>query len=416
MSEVNKSGKNRVMPMKSSTAIAIVGAGPYGLSLAAHLNQMRIPFRIFGFPMQVWRHQMPAGMHLKSDGFASDLYDPDRSFTLKEYCEHHRIDYHDHRLPVRLDTFTAYALEFQKRFVPNLEPKAVTEVRSDADGYALRLEDGETLCARAVVIATGISYFGYVPAPLASLPVELCTHSGAHHDLSGFRNRRVLVVGGGASATDLAALLHRAGASVSLASRSPLKFHLPPSDGARSIWQKIRAPNLGLGPGLKSAVYTAVPGLFHRLPQRLRHRIVRHHLGPAGGWFIKDELLGKVHMHEGYTVQAATPNRAGVALRMVDQHGSSREIEIDHVVAATGYRVSVARLNLLEQQLRSRLKLEEESPALSLAFESSAPGLHFIGVASANNFGPVMRFGRGAEYAAARLSMHLARNHSTRKD
>src|SRR3979490_3048952 len=109
MSEVKKSGKNRAMPMKSSTTIALVGAGPYGLSLAAHLNQMRIPFRIFGFPMQVWRQQMPAGMHLKSDGFASDLYDPDRSFTLKKYCEHHRIDYHDHRLPVRLDTFTAYA-------------------------------------------------------------------------------------------------------------------------------------------------------------------------------------------------------------------------------------------------------------------------------------------------------------------
>jgi lysine/ornithine N-monooxygenase len=401
------------MLMKSSTAVAIVGAGPYGLSLAAHLNKRRIPFRIFGSPMQVWREQMPAGMHLKSDGFASDLYDPDRSFTLKDYCEQHRIDYDDLRLPVRLDTFTAYALEFQRRFVPMLEPKAVTEVQSVAGGYALRLEDGETLCAGAVVIATGISYFGYVPAPLASLPIELCTHSGAHHDLSGFRNRRVLVVGGGASATDLAALLHRTGASASLASRSRLKFHLPPSDGPRTIWQRIRAPNLGLGPGLKSAVYTAMPGLFHRFPQRLRQRIVRHHLGPAGGWFIKEQVLGKVQVFENYAVQAATPNGAGVALTMVDQHGSSMKIDVDHVVAATGYRVSVGRLGLLEQKLRSRLKLEDESPALSPAFESSEPGLYFIGVASASNFGPVMRFARGAEYAAARLSKHLARNKST---
>jgi thioredoxin reductase len=398
-----------------STTVAIVGAGPYGLSLAAHLNKWRIPFRIFGSPVQVWREQMPAGMHLKSDGFASDLYDPDRAFTLKEYCANHGIDYDDYRLPVRLDTFTAYALEFQNRFVPMLEPQSVTEVRSDTAGYTLRLEDGETLRASAVVMATGVSYFGYVPAPLASLPVELCTHSGAHHDLSRFRERRVLVVGGGASATDLAALLHRAGASVSLASRRPLKFHLPPSDGPRSIWQKIRAPHLGLGPGLKSAAYTAAPGLFHRLPQRLRHRIVRHHLGPSGGWFIKDQLQGNVQVHETYAVHAATPSRAGVAVRLVDQHGHSMEVEIDHVVAATGYQVSVARLTLLEQQLRSRLELEEGSPSLSLGFESSEPGLYFIGVASAKNFGPVMRFALGAEYAAVRLSQHLARIYSTQK-
>src|ERR1700682_3160564 len=114
--ENQKEWQNRVVPMKSSTPIAIVGAGPYGLSLAAHLNQRGIPFRIFGFPMQVWRQQMPAGMHLKSDGFASDLYDPDRAFTLKRYCADRGIEYSDCGIPVRLDTFLAYALEFQQRF------------------------------------------------------------------------------------------------------------------------------------------------------------------------------------------------------------------------------------------------------------------------------------------------------------
>jgi hypothetical protein len=65
--------------------------------------------------------------------------------------------------------------------------------------------------------------------------------------------------------------------------------------------------------------------------------------------------------------------------------------------------------------LRVGLKLELGSPALSPAFESSLPGLYFIGVASAANFGPVMRFARGAEYAANRLSKHLACSYASRK-
>jgi thioredoxin reductase len=367
--------------------------------------------------MHVWREQMPDGMHLKSDGFASNLYDPGMTFTLKEFCKERQIDYDDQRLPVRLDTFTEYAMEFQKRLVPMLEPTAVREVRREADGYALLLENGETLSARAVVIATGISYFGYIPPALASLPSDLCTHSSAHHQLSGFRNRRVLVIGGGASATDMAALLNRAGASVSLASHSPLKFHLPPGDVPRSLWQRLRAPNLGLGPGLKSAVYTAVPGMFHHLPQALRQRIVRRHLGPAGGWFVKEQVLGKVQLHEGFTVDSVKRvDTGGAQVRLIDEDGGSREIEIDHIVAATGYRVSVARLHLLEEQLRDGLRLEQGSPTLSPSFESSIPGLYFIGVASAANFGPVMRFARGAEYTAKTLSTHLACTYASRKN
>jgi hypothetical protein len=379
------------------------------MSLAAHLNQRGIPFRIFGPPMQVWQTQMPDGMHLKSDGFASDLYDPARSFTLKRYCKDRGIAYADYGLPVRLDTFVAYALEFQKTFVPMLEPKAVSEVRSNTNGFTLRLDDGETLTARAVVMATGISNFGYVPEQLASLPVELCSHSSAHHDLSGYRNKRVVVIGGGASATDLAALLHGAGASVSLVTRQPLKFHSPPGDKPRSVYKRITEPNLGLGPSFRSALYTAAPGLFRRLPRRLRLRIVRRHLGPSGGWFMKEQVIGKVQLHVGYTVQAAMPRDGSVALRLMHEGGNGLNVEADHVIAATGYFVALERLSLLERQLRSGLQLEEQSPALSSVFESSKPGLHFIGVASANSFGPVMRFARGAEYAANRLGDHFER-------
>jgi lysine/ornithine N-monooxygenase len=395
--------------LKSNTPIAIVGAGPYGLSLAAHLHERGIPFRIFGQPMQVWRTQMPAGMHLKSDGFASNLYDPARRFTLKQYCRDHGIAYADYGMPVSLDTFVAYGLEFQKKLVPMLEPVSVVEVRKDPNGYLLRLENDETLTALAVVVATGISYYGYVPDPLAALPADLCTHSSAHHDLSGFRNRRVVVVGGGASATDLAALLHAAGASVQLVTRRPLEFHLPPDNKPRSLWQRIRAPNFGLGPGLRSALYTVAPQLFHYLvPHRMRQRIVRHHLGPAGGWFMKDQVTQNVRAHVGCVIRAATPKPGGILLHLRDTSGSPLDIEADHIIAATGYQASVARLHLLSEELRSMVALEGQSPVLTASFESSVPGLYFIGVASALSFGPLMRFGRGAQYTADRLARHLS--------
>ncbi|MDP9090667.1 MAG: NAD(P)-binding domain-containing protein [Pseudomonadota bacterium] len=400
----------------SNTPIAIVGAGPYGLSLAAHLHERGIPFRIFGQPMQVWRTQMPAGMHLKSDGFASDLYDPGRRFTLKQYCRDHGIAYADYGLPVSVDTFVAYGLEFQKRLVPTLEPVSVVNISKDQNGYRLGLENGETASAAAVVIATGISYYGYVPDPLAALPTDLCTHSSAHHDLSRFRGRRVVVVGAGASATDVAALLHAAGASVQIVSRRPLEFHLPPGNQPRSLWQRIRAPNLGLGPGLKSALYTAAPGLFQLLPLRMRQRIVREHLGPAGGWFIKDTITRNVQMHVGYSIRATTATPGGISLHLEGISKPSLDIEADHIIAATGYQASVARLSLLSEQLRSMLALEGQSPVLSPSFESSLPGLYFIGVAAALSFGPLMRFARGAEYSAVRLGRHLSSAYGRRSN
>lgn len=403
------------MAVKTNTNVAIVGAGPYGLSLAAHLSHRGVPFRIFGPPMQVWRTQMPAGMHLKSDGFASDLYDPHRSFTLKTYCRDRGIAYSDYGLPVRLDTFVAYAMEFQKALVPMLEPNAVSEVRADNGGYVLRLSDGETFTAHTVVMATGISYFAQVPATLSSLPTELCTHSSAHHDLSRFRNRRVVVVGGGASATDLAALLNATGASVRLVTRRPLIFHLPPGDKPRSTIKRITEPNFGLGPSFRSAVYTAFPGVFRRLPLNLRLRIVRRHLGPAGGWFIKEQIVGKVQVDIGYVVQSAVTRGSVAGLHLAHEHGDVIEVEADHVIAATGYHPSVARLSLLDPQLRARLRLEDQSPTLSGVFESSASGLYFIGVAAANSFGPLMRFARGAEFAANRVGEHIGRIHGARR-
>src|SRR5271168_5328523 len=108
--------------------VGIIGAGPYGLSVAAHLRRTGVAFRIFGRPMDSWLAHMPKGMMLKSDGFASDLYDPDRHLPLRQFCSERGIEYADTGIPVRIETFVDYGLAFQERLVPQLEDKLVSSV------------------------------------------------------------------------------------------------------------------------------------------------------------------------------------------------------------------------------------------------------------------------------------------------
>jgi thioredoxin reductase len=389
---------------------AIIGAGPYGLSVAAHLRRSGVPFRIFGRPMDSWVAHMPKGMMLKSDGFASNIYDPENAFTLGQFCAERGIGYADTGTPVRLETFAAYGLAFKDRMVPELEDKLVASVARVRDGFRLQLEDGETVHARAVVLAVGITHFDYMPENLAHLPAEFLSHSARHCEVEPFRGRNVVVIGGGSSALDLAGLLHEAGAHVQLVCRrEELKFHSQPTGRPRSRWEQIRHPQSGLGPGIRSRFFANAPLAFHYLPQRFRVEAVRRTLGPSGGWFIRDKVIGKVRLHLGCMPQSAELQDGKVHLRVRPADGSEREIVTEHVIAATGYRVDLERLKFLSPEIRSQLKTVMGSPVLSSSFESSVPGIYFVGIAAANSFGPVMRFAFGAGFAARRLSQTMAK-------
>lgn len=389
---------------------AIIGAGPYGLSVAAHFRRNGIPFRIFGRPMDSWLAHMPKGMMLKSDGFASNIYDPANAFTLRQFCAERGIAYADAGMPVRLETFTAYGLAFKDRMVPELEDKLVVRVDRMPDGFQLQLADGERVHARTVVLAIGITHFDYVPENLAHLPAEFLSHSARHREVEPFRGRDVVVIGGGSSALDLAGLLHEAGAHVQLVSRrEELKFHNQPTGKPRSLWEQIRHPQSGLGPGLRSRFFANSPLTFHYLPEHFRVEAVRRTLGPSGGWFIRDKVIGKVPLHLGCTPQGASVQNGRVRLNIRAGDGSEREIVTEHVIAATGYKVDLERLKFLSPEIRSQLKTLGGSPALSSSFESSVPGIYFVGIAAANSFGPVMRFAFGAGFAARRLTQTMAK-------
>jgi thioredoxin reductase len=389
----------------------IIGAGPYGLSIAAHFRRRGIPFRIFGRPMDSWRAHMPKGMRLKSDGFASNIYDPESAFTLKQFCAEKGIEYSDAGLPVRLDTFVAYGLAFRERMVPELEDTTVLSVDRVPEGFLLCIANGETVTTKRLVLAIGISHFEHTPYNLAHLPPEVLSHSFHHHDLQPFKGRKVVVIGGGSSAIDIAGLLHEADADVTLvARRTSLTFHTKTMGEQRSWWQQIRHPKSGLGPGLKTRFFSDAPMLFHFLPEHLRIEAVRRTLGPTGGWFAKDMVIGRVPLVLGYTPEHAEVKGAGVRLLLRASDGSQREEFADHIIAATGYKVDMGRLTFLSPEIRSKLKTVNDTPVLSSGLESSVPGLYFAGLAAANSFGPVMRFAFGAGFAARNLTRVLARS------
>jgi len=391
--------------------VAIVGAGPYGLSVAAHLSAQKIAFRIFGPAMDTWRNAMPAGMFLKSEGFASSLSDPEKTFTLAHYSTANGIPYADTGLPVPLKVFTGYGDAFLQRFAPSHDSRPVTRIERDEDGFWLTLDDGAVVGATRVVVAVGITHYTHMPQEFAGLPEAFVSHSSQQPDLGKFKGKTVAVVGAGASALDTASILIKHGASVELVARNrQVHFHNPPTGRPRSFWESLKAPMSGLGPGWRSRLCTDAPLLFRALPEALRLKIVDKHLGPAPGWWTRKATEGKASFHLGARLRGAMPRGEKVVLEFESSNGMPKTIECDHIIAATGYVVDLWRLPFMTAPLLSDIKMSaDRSPELSAHFESTVPGLYFIGVSAAASFGPMMRFAYGAAYTAKRVSRDLVR-------
>lgn len=388
--------------------VAIIGAGPFGLSIAAHIGARGVPYRIFGKPMGTWATQMPKGMLLKSDGFATNVYDPKGRHSYDKYCREKGVPYADLGTPPTAESFIDYGRAFQKDLVPHLEDRIVTALESGADGYVLKFADGGECRARLVVVATGISYFGRIPPKLEAMRGPRLTHASEHHDLSVFRGKKVIVIGAGASASDVAGLLHIEGADVHLVCRKLIAFgekmRLP-----RPLMDRLREPTTAIGPNWKSWFFVNLPLVFRKLPQAKRLRLTSTHLGAAPGWFAKAMVMGRVTLYPGQEPIAARDTGDGIELTLANDVGEERKLQADHVICSTGYRPALSRLPFLGKPLLSRIESFEDYPVLDSWFESSVPGLFFVGAPAAPTFGPLVRFACGAKFTAERISKRLAR-------
>ncbi|MFI6929853.1 NAD(P)-binding domain-containing protein [Streptomyces sp. NPDC050287] len=395
--------------------VAVIGAGPFGLSTAAHLRARGIPVRVFGEPMVSWRDHMPAGMLLKSTPAASSIDAPQRGHTLADYCEAAgipRLVADEDIIPV--ETFIAYGEWFQQKLVPELERVRVVSVdRSPSGGFELKLDSGELFAARAVVVATGLSGLAHLPPELAAAaadgptPTGPVSHSSQHHDLTRYAGKELIVVGAGQSALETAVLAAEAGAQVRVVARGrgSVAFGAPP-------WRqpKLR-PESPFGRAWSLWAFSYYPHPYRYLPAQARHYLVRRVLGPLGAWWLRERFEGTVRVSEVERVLRADTADGHPALTVLSHTGRTEQLSADHVIAATGYRVDLAAMDFLGPELRTRLAVSRGTPKLGAGYVSSVPGLYFTGLPSAASYGPVMRFVCGTEFASPRLAGHLARAH-----
>ncbi|MEW2495030.1 FAD-dependent oxidoreductase [Streptomyces nodosus] len=395
--------------------VAVIGAGPFGLSTAAHLRARGVPVRVFGEPMVSWRDHMPQGMLLKSTPAASTIDAPQRGHTLVDYCDAAgipRLVTDEDIVPV--GTFLAYGEWFQQKLVPELERVRVVSVdRRPGGGFDLKLDSGELFAARAVVVATGLSGLAHLPPELATAaadgptPLGPVSHSSQHHDLRRFSGKELLVVGAGQSALETAVLAAEAGARVRVVARGRgrVAFGAPP-------WRQPRLrPESPFGRAWSLWALSYYPHPYRFLPSRTRHYLVRRVLGPLGAWWLRDRFEGRVEVHEVDRVVGASASHGGPVLTVRPHTGGTAELAADHVIAATGYRVDIAAMDFLGHELRTELAVSRGAPRLGAGYASSVPGLYFTGLPAAASYGPVMRFVCGTEFASPRLAKHLTAAH-----
>ncbi|MCQ4043276.1 FAD-dependent oxidoreductase [Streptantibioticus rubrisoli] len=411
-----RAGESPATAGRRALPVAVVGAGPYGLSVAAHLRAARVPVRVFGEVMGSWRHAMATGMFLKSTPDATDLSAPPPSGRLADFCRTQGEPVLTELTPIPCTTFVRYGQWFQQRYVGDVDPARVTAVHRDGPTFVLRLNNGEDLAASAVVVASGLTGLAHIPAELTPLapdgpdPAGLLSHTSQHQDLTRYAGRRVAVVGGGQSALESAALLHEAGAQATVLVRADRVRWGSTPVLERSLADRLLRPAAPLGPGWSLLAISRAPGAVRRLPTTTRLYLLRRALRPAGGWWLRDRVEGVVPVHTHQRIAHARPEPEGIRLQLASTGTGPAELIVDHVLAATGYCLDIDALPfLIPVRQAVRRVTGSAAPHLSATFESTVPGLYFTGSLAAPAFGPVMRFVAGTGYAATRIARHAAR-------
>jgi FAD-dependent urate hydroxylase len=391
----------------SSTDVAVIGAGPNGLSVAAHLRQAGVEHRVIGHTMGAWQSNMPVGMMLKSEPYASDLSAPDAGFLARDYCRQAEEVYHERVIPLSREQFIGYGGWFASQLVPDVEETEVTSLsQSPTGGFSLRTARGEHITAARVVVATGIIPFAFVPPELSDFPSDLVSHTTEHADLAGFRGKDVLVVGGGSSALETAALLLEHGAAVKLVIRGDGVVWPAPVPANPSRLPRLRRPVVRLCEGWPCWGYDRLPDVFRLLPKETRVEKALGFLGPAGAWWLRERVEGRVPMLLGHRVLGAEKVGDRLRLHLSNSEGAVTECA-DHVIAGTGFRFDLTRLDYLNPSLRGNLKLFAGAPVLNHHLESNVPDLFFTGALAAPSMGPLMRFVAGTHFTGPRLARRL---------
>ncbi|GAB3916893.1 NAD(P)-binding domain-containing protein [Larkinella terrae] len=372
--------------MNHDSETLIIGAGPFGLGLAAYLQNRQHDFRLVGYPMEFWKRHMPAGMLLRS-GVEWHL-DPDNQWTIERFLTE-RGESTEQLEPLPLELYLAYCEWFIRQTQLPIQETYVTQLSRNGAGFRATLADGSNLEARQVVVATGFYSYSHVPDSVSELiPVARLRHTRDANDLAAYRDKRVLIVGGRQSAFEWAALLREAGAA-----RVDLSYRHDTPQFTVSDWSWVEALVTGM---------VDQPGWFRRLSSEEKE-VQRLRLWTEGRlklepWLAERIFRPEVHLHPRTQVRAVSEKPGGLSVTL----DSGEELAVDEVIAATGYQVDIRRLPFLSESLLTELEITNGFPVLDEGFQSNVTGLYFSSFPAGQAFGPFFGFTIGVR-AASRI-------------
>jgi len=395
--------------MKKKEAI-VVGAGPYGLSIAAYLQATDVEPYVIGRPMAFWKEQMPKRMLLRSHIEASNIAAPHQRLSLAAYQQMTGSQVTE---PIPVEDFIAYGQWFQRQVAPILDTRRVRSIAHDGDVFALSLEDGERLLARSVVLALGIGLFAHRPPQFEHVPRELAPHSSDLGEPAQFRGKRVAVLGRGQSALEDAALLHESGAHVEILTRAAgLEYLAYPwktkllrklTPGPLTRFSHMLIPPTDLGK-FRTVRIIADPDKFRRLSPEAQTALAKVTTKPIGAYWLPTRLKD-VPVRAGVRVERVDVVADGLKLALSDGSTTS----VDRVVLGTGYSVDVSKYDILDESLRRAIRTSDDGyPVLTTGLQTSVNGLYMAGVVGEKTLGPTLRFVTGTCNAAPRVAAAIS--------
>ena len=372
--------------MRESTPLLLVGAGPFGLSMAAYLKHKNVEHLHVGSSMDYWKNNMPKKMYLRS---ACDWHlDPFNENTILQYLETKQLKQADVE-PLALDFYLGYTDWFQEQ--QKISPLEVWINRLDHEEnhFNVFFNDGKTIQAEKVILAVGLRYFKNFPEPYSSMfPIERSHHTAEFVDFKSLKDKRVLIIGGRQSAFEWAGLIHEEGAkNIHLSYRHATPVFVP------SDWTWVN-------PLLDAMVDN--PGWFRNLSQEEKDTVAKRMWAEGRlklePWLSKRIIKESIHLHPQTTVTGCEelPTKE-LQITLSD----NTSLLIDHIILATGYKVETAHLPLIANgNMANELKTKNGFPELDVSFQTSIPNLYITGFPAAQDFGPFFGFTAAARSSA----------------
>jgi hypothetical protein len=371
----------------ADTELLVIGAGPYGYSAAAHARARGIDTRIVGRPMGFWRDQMPAGMYLRSG--RDWTLDADGEHSFEAYFEERGMLPGEHD-PIPLSVFLDHTEWFRAEKGLEVDDVLVDSLTAGDGSFEARLNDGSTLTAQKVLAAPGVSAFAQLPDWYAEVPADRRSHTSRRVRFEDLAGARVAIIGGRQSAYEWAALLCDHGAErVDVVHRHPVPAF------ARVSWAFVDAyvdrteAQRGWWRSLDAGQKREIALEFWQVGRLTLEAWLTPRLDPR----VVTSRPGTEVVAVGAGGGAGAPG--GVMLALSD----GVTLEVDHVIAASGYRADLAAVPYL-REVMERISVTDGSPDLSPGFETTLPGLFVTGFAATRDFGPFYGFTKGCPSAA----------------